>query len=190
MPVGIGELRAAVVAARRIENEIKQKYLAYRGWLVLSTPHGQVEVGASVEEILKTFPGMILDGPRKAQCQALRAAIEQLETLADTVREASRQAERKAIMAKLEELRKRLSKAAQGLEFDPAVQIEIRFKELKYQEVVWPLQQDPLVDRLRTPQTRASIRIVLGTIGEPRPRGAGHPPHTDFATTTLTQGRI
>jgi len=48
------------------------------------------------------------------------------------------------------------------------VHIEIRFKELKYDEVIWPLQQDPLVDRLRTPQTRASIRIVLGTIDELR----------------------
>jgi hypothetical protein len=163
MRAGIRELRAAVVAAEQIEKAIKQKYPSYRGWLVLSTPCGQVEAGASVEEILKTFPAMILDDAHKAECREIRAAIERLEAEADTVREPSPQA---AAKAKLEELRRRLTVTAQELEFDPAVQVEIRFKELKYEEVVWPLQQDPLVDRLRTPQTRASIRIVIGTIGE------------------------
>ena len=164
MRVGIRELRAAVVAARQIETAIKQKYPSYRGWLVLSSPGGQVDAGASVEEILKTFPAMILEDAHKAEYRETRTAIEQLEAVADTVRESGRQA---ATRAKLEELRKRQTVAMQELQCDPAVQVEIRFAELKYEEVVWPLQHDPLVDRLRTPQTRASIRIVIGTIGEP-----------------------
>lgn len=49
------------------------------------------------------------------------------------------------------------------LEIDPSIRIEIRFKDLKY-DLVWKLQADELVDRKLTPQTKASIRIVLGTL--------------------------
>ncbi len=163
MGVGIHELRAAVVTARQIEEAIKQKYSSYKGWLVLSTPRGQLDAGASVEEILKAFPAMILDDTHKTECFEIRATIERLEAEADAAREPTRQV---ATKARLEEFRKQLNDTTQELQFDPAVQVEIRFSELKFEEVVWPLQQDPLVDRLRTPQTRASIRIVIGTIGE------------------------
>jgi hypothetical protein len=43
------------------------------------------------------------------------------------------------------------------------VQVEIRFDSLNY-ELIHVLQTDELVDRQLTPQTRASIRIVLGTL--------------------------
>ena len=84
MPIGILELRAAVTAAVQIEEAIKQKYPAYKGGLVLSTPQGQIEADASVEQILNAFPAMILDSACKAECQGLRAAIGQLEDTADT----------------------------------------------------------------------------------------------------------
>ena len=42
--------------------------------------------------------------------------------------------------------------------------IELRVSSLVY-ELSWLLQQDPLIDRDLTPQTHASIRIVIGTIG-------------------------
>ena len=83
-------------------------------------------------------------------------------------RTAATQPARRTAKGKVEDLRKQLSDTVDKLEFDPTVHIEIRFKELKYEEVIWPLQQDPLVDRLRTPQTRASIRIVIGTLDELR----------------------
>ncbi|PIR20585.1 MAG: hypothetical protein COV45_05140 [Deltaproteobacteria bacterium CG11_big_fil_rev_8_21_14_0_20_47_16] len=41
--------------------------------------------------------------------------------------------------------------------------IELRFTSLAY-ELIWLLQKDPLVDRALTPQTHASIRIVIGTV--------------------------
>lgn len=42
-------------------------------------------------------------------------------------------------------------------------QVELRFHELKF-DLIWKLQVDDCVDRDLTPQTRASIRIVLGTL--------------------------
>jgi hypothetical protein len=43
--------------------------------------------------------------------------------------------------------------------------IEIRFKDLVF-DLVFALQKDPLVSKQYTPQTKASIRIVLGTVGD------------------------
>ncbi|MEI7706009.1 MAG: hypothetical protein WCK73_15605 [Deltaproteobacteria bacterium] len=47
----------------------------------------------------------------------------------------------------------------------PHVLIELRFETLEY-ALIAELRQDSLVDRGRTPQTTASIRIVLGTARE------------------------
>jgi hypothetical protein len=43
------------------------------------------------------------------------------------------------------------------------VRVELRFDHLDY-ALIARLQADELVDRELTPQTRASIRIVLGTL--------------------------
>ena len=58
---------------------------------------------------------------------------------------------------------KALAARGRELRFVPEIQIEIRFHVLRY-ALVWALQSNPLVDRELTPQTRASIRIVLGTL--------------------------
>lgn len=42
--------------------------------------------------------------------------------------------------------------------------IELRFTSLVY-ELIWQLQRDPLIDCHLTPATKASVRIVVGTIG-------------------------
>ena len=49
-------------------------------------------------------------------------------------------------------------------QYDEKTQIEIRFKDLNY-DLIWKLQADDLIDRNLTPQTKASIQIVLGTLG-------------------------
>lgn len=64
---------------------------------------------------------------------------------------------------KAAELGVELERACAQLEYDGQCQVEIRFSELKY-ELVWMLQGDELVDRKLTPQSKASIRIVLGTL--------------------------
>lgn len=50
-----------------------------------------------------------------------------------------------------------------ALKFDGSVQVELRFHDLDY-DLIWKLQSDDLVDRELTLRTRASIRIVLGTV--------------------------
>jgi hypothetical protein len=52
-----------------------------------------------------------------------------------------------------------------GPKYDEKTQVEIRFNDLNY-DLVWKLQVDDLVDRNLTPQTKASIQIVLGTLSK------------------------
>ena len=64
-----------------------------------------------------------------------------------------------------------LKELAKALEFDGRVQVELRFHDLDY-DLISQLQSDDLVDRELTPQTRASINIVLGTLSQIRPQSA------------------
>ena len=57
----------------------------------------------------------------------------------------------------------RYEELARELKYDASVRVEIRFDHLDY-ALIARLQSDDLVDRELTPQTRASIRIVLGTL--------------------------
>jgi hypothetical protein len=50
-------------------------------------------------------------------------------------------------------------------EFKEDTFIEIRF-EKPILDLIFKMQKDPLVSQVHTPQTRASIRIVLGTLRE------------------------
>ena len=50
------------------------------------------------------------------------------------------------------------------LQYDDRYQVEIRFQYLNY-DLIWNLQVDDLIDCDLTPQGKASIRIILGTLG-------------------------
>jgi hypothetical protein len=58
-----------------------------------------------------------------------------------------------------------LDQLAPQLKYYGECQVEIRFNRLNY-ELIWKLQVDDLVCRNLTPQTKASIRIVLGTLAQ------------------------
>lgn len=62
-----------------------------------------------------------------------------------------------------DELKRLANTMSQDIKILGDIQVELRFHTLNY-ELIWKLQSDELVDRVLTPQTRASIRIVLGTI--------------------------
>ena len=61
------------------------------------------------------------------------------------------------------QLERQLTALEDAIVFNDAVQVELRFGALKYEQI-FALQQHPLIDHQRTPQTRASIRIVLCTL--------------------------
>lgn len=127
--------------------ELNAKYSELRAWIVASSPTGQVDLDASIEKIAEEFPAMLIDAEAKT-------------TLLEMIRA---RPPREAPYEATARWRQKLMTTAELLEFDGSLQVEIRFHALIY-ELVAKLQLDPLVDRERTPQTRASIRIVLGTL--------------------------
>lgn len=65
----------------------------------------------------------------------------------------------------IEQLQGNLKFYSEQLEVTDDTFIELRFKRLEY-DLIYSLQSDPLVSQKYTPQTKASIRIVLGTLKE------------------------
>ena len=150
--LNLEQLKTAVAAAKRQFGLIRNKYPELKVYLVLSLPGGQTEIDSSPAQILKEFPAMVVDDSDKTAALDLQSSLELLEWKVKKSPE-------------IEKLKKQLEQIASRLKFDEKCQIEIRFHDLKY-ALVWKLQADDLVCRNLTPQTKASIRIVLGTLAQ------------------------
>ncbi len=143
------QLQNAVSAAQQRFALIQQKYPNLKAYLVLSSPIGQTKIENTPVQILSEFPGLIIDDKFKAGVLRLLELMESKEK--DD--------------PKRKRLQKQTEQIAGKLKFncDETCQVEIRFHDLNY-DLIWQLQADELVDQSLTPQTKASIRIVLGTL--------------------------
>ena len=141
------QLQAAANAAGQHFKLIRQKYPAIKAYLVYSSTAGQVVLGSAPAQILDEFPAMIFDDANKTRALPLleRSKIDSLPA-----------SEKMRVNEELANIGRRF-------EFEGQCQVELRFSELNY-KLIWQLQTDELVDRELTPQTKASIRIVLGTV--------------------------
>lgn len=141
------QFQAAVKAAIGRFSQLREKHPSLKGYLVLAIPGKQTGIGSSASEINDYLPALLVDGAAKDAFQ------EHLKS--PPTKDASERV-KKAWDEQYREL-------ASELHYDSGVRVEIRFDNLDY-ELIWQLQADDLVDRELTPQTRASIRIVLGTL--------------------------
>ena len=141
------QFRSSVATAKDRFSRIRKKHPTLKGFLVISLAGGQTGIGSSAREILKEFPALVVDDEAKARIKSFLKTPEPKDA-SDT--------EKKRLKEQFEQL-------ASALKYDGKCQIEIRFDAINY-ELVWQLQTDELVDRELTPQTKASIRIVLGTL--------------------------
>jgi hypothetical protein len=159
--LNLDQLQVAVAAAKRQFDLIGKKHpdLKAKLWngkaasfLVLSLPCGQTGIGSSPIQILSEFPAMVVDDSAKTDALSLLSRLKLLQSEATTGPETER-------------LRQELDQLALQLKYCRACQVEIRFNRLNYEQI-WKLQVDDLVCRNLTPQTKASIRIVLGTLAQ------------------------
>lgn len=141
------QLQAALAEAIRHFSLIRKKFPDLKAYLVLSLLGGQTNIESSPENMLTEFPGMVVDDEDKTRMQAF---------LRNPLPKDAKKSEKERWLKKLQEL-------SVTLKYVGKIQVEICFKELNY-ELIWKLQSDDLVNRDLTPQTKASIRIVLGTI--------------------------
>ena len=122
-----------------------------KAYLIMAVPGEQVWINAYPKDILTEIPAMLIDSNIKTKTLALLARSKRLKLL-DKADPGS------------EQLVKEVNQLALQLQYDKTCQIEIRFKDLNY-GLIWKLQVDDLIDRDLTPQGKASIRIILGTLG-------------------------
>ncbi len=141
------QFQEALIAANRHFAEIRKKYPNLRAYLVLSLRGGQTKLDGELTDSIREFPSLLVDSTAKTKTLEL---IKKLKPKESTKPEQI-------------QLKEEIKKLAKDLEFDGSVQVELRFHDLDY-DLIWKLQSDDLVDREFTPQTRASIRIVVGTI--------------------------
>ena len=143
----LSQFQEALATANRHFATIRRKYPNLRAYLVLSLRDGQTKPDGELAESIREFHSLLLDGTAKTKTLEL---IKKLKPKESTKPEQIR-------------LKDELKELGKALEFDGSVQVELRFHDLDY-DLIWKLQSDDLVDRELTPQTRASIRIVLGSI--------------------------
>jgi hypothetical protein len=157
--LNLDQLQVAVAAAKRQFDLIGKKYPELKAKLphgkpisilMFSLPGGQTGIDSSPADILREFPAMVVDNSTKTSALNLLSRLNVSKSEAATVPERER-------------LRQQLDQLIPQLNYDGDCQIEIRFSALKY-DLIWKLQADDLVDRNLTPQIKASIRIVLGTL--------------------------
>lgn len=146
------ELQVIVEVADKRFKQIKEKYAKLKPYLVFSSTAGQVEIsGAGKTDVLDEFPDMVANSAAKSQAMELMKIVEVFNVLGPRSR-ISEAACRKA--------KETLAAIEPQLRYEEDVNIEVRFKVLKY-DLIWELKTDPLVDAELTRQENSSIRIVL-----------------------------
>jgi hypothetical protein len=142
------QFQAAVKAARERFSQLQKKHPTLKGYLVLAIPGKQTGIGSGAKEILGDLPALIVD-------DAAKAAFQQ-HLKSPPPKDAGEKVKK--------EWEERCEELVAELNYNGGVRIELRFDNLDY-ALIARLQSDELVDRELTPQTAASIRIVLGTLG-------------------------
>lgn len=161
-PITKEDLMIAIAKAGRQFKEIKAKYAGLSGYLVFSSRYGQCAVTSDTLTVLTEFPNMVCDSPKKEKALALVEYIHRIET----DKKANVPHVKKKDTSQIIENAKRDLESILGLlEMKDDTFIEIRFYGSSL-ELIFELQKDPLVSQEYTPQTPASIRIVLGTVRE------------------------
>ena len=150
-------LQIAVKHAKVLFKKIMDKYDQLGGYLVLSSETDQCNISDDPTIILKILPDLIEDSENKKFVLDLIEQISQLEK--------DKQAISQTSLNKLAKLTKDLNTFKDNLIVKKDTFVEIRFSKQNLEQI-FEMQKDPLVSQEHTPQSRASIRIVLGPLEE------------------------
>lgn len=155
------ELKITVLRALDLFKMLRDKYPALAGDLVFSSPQGQCHLTTNVLVIFKTFPDMISDSPQKEKASGIVQSIVVLEK----ERKNATADVKEKISEKIKKLTGEVNPLLDFLELRDDTFVEIRFDANKVNlPLILELQKDELVSQVHTPQSKASIRIVLGTL--------------------------
>jgi len=156
------DLINSIEKAQRIFEEIKKKYKGIKAYLVFSSPLGQCEMTSNMQTILEEYPEMVQDSIHKKKASELIQNIRNLKQATDRTFAAKSKSD---LNKEMDRTIKELVQISENLGVKDDVFIEIRFSALDY-NIIDELRKDSLISLKYTPQTRASIRIVLGKISD------------------------
>jgi transcriptional regulator with XRE-family HTH domain len=151
------QLCIAVNHANKLLKKINEKYDKLKIDLVFSSQAGQCKLTTDLIEILKQFPDMVEDSDNKKFGLKL---IEQISRLENDKKDVSQPTK-----DKIEKLSHELNEFEDCIVVKKETFIELRFSQQNLEQI-FEMQKDPLISQKYTPQSRASIRIVLGTLDE------------------------
>lgn len=143
--------------ANKLLKKINEKYDKLKIDLVFASQTGQCKLTADLIEILKQFPDMVENSDNKKFGLKL---IEQISRLENDKKDVSQSTKNK-----IEKLSHELNEFKDCIVVKKETFIELRFSQQNLEQI-FELQKDPLVSQKYTPQGRASILIVLGTLDE------------------------
>jgi hypothetical protein len=150
------KLEIAVGRSNIIFKKLKVKYPELDGHLVFSSPYGQCRLTTDRTKILDSFPQMIVDGKQKENVLHLLQKVAEIES--EKKKDSGKQ-------KSSEKFKLKLTEAVSDLEFNDDIFVEIRFNHVNL-DLIFEVKQDELISQEHTPKTKASIQVVLGTIGE------------------------
>lgn len=136
------ELSLTIRTGRELFAAITARYPELKPYLVMCYHGTQIDIPDNPLSVLIQGPRMVADDHSK------QAAIELLQRL-DNARIKFR-----------DELERQLNALSKEFRFVSDITFEIRFERLVY-ESIWWMQLDSAIDKERTPQDKASIRIVF-----------------------------
>jgi hypothetical protein len=148
------QVKEAVEHVGKRFEAIRAKYKPLGPYMVFASPYGQLPPETEPAVILEEFPWMAVDGEAKTKALGIMGQLESQ----DKGRSGPR---------RQRDLESDLERQLARLTFRGDVNIELRFKHMDT-HLIWQLQEDPLIDRELTPQTKASIRIVVTNLDRAR----------------------
>jgi hypothetical protein len=152
--MNVTALETVVENSNSVFKKLKEKYNNLSGYLVFSSPYGQCQLTSNLVDIFNYFPQMITD------CQQNKKGLQFLQKINDIESENKKNSGKPKPS---EKSRLQLSEIVKNMEINEDTFVEIRFKETGL-DLIFELQKDELISREHTPQTKASIRIVLGKL--------------------------
>ena len=165
--MNVEQLRLVVDEAGTITEEIGNNYPKLTCYPVFSYLAGQCDLTSDVRGILRKFPDMLHDSEEKSNAAIIIRKIAELEAKlkqANEIRNTTlRNNKIDSLTNDLQALMPELNQLTDCFDIRADIFIELRFEKPILEEI-FKLQSDPMVSQHYTPQTKASVRIVLGTI--------------------------
>ena len=156
--VNFEQLTSVDAAAKDILKKLKEKYVGLDSSLVYASRLGQAPLGTNAK-------GILIGHVAKGKLQAFRDMVLESDSKAKALKALSERDHYKEGTPDYKEIDAEIDGFCSCVEFDEQVQVQLRFGELKYEQL-WQLQSDELVDQALTPKSKSSIQIVLGSLKE------------------------